>query len=172
LLIAAMAFARAGNTQESQMLVEKLMQLFPESFSIQAFSLPTTRAAIMLAKHDPAAAVALLRPEEPYDLVFADGFDYVYPAYLRGLAYFQLKQGVLAAAEFQKVLDHSGLGAGFVTGALARLQLARAQVLTHDANSARKSYEDFLVLWKNADPDLPIYKQARAEYAVLRKTAQ
>jgi hypothetical protein len=105
-------------------------------------------------------------------LVFADGFEYVYPAYLRGLAYLQLKQGALAAAEFQKVLDHSGLGGGFVTGALAKLQLARAQVLTHDTKAARKSYEDFLALWKSADPDLPIYKEARAEYAALRKTAQ
>jgi len=74
-----------------------------------------------------------------------------------------------AAAEFQKVLDHSGLGGGFVTGALAKLQLARAQVLTHDANSAQKSYEDFLALWKNADPDIPIYRQAKTECAQLRK---
>jgi tetratricopeptide (TPR) repeat protein len=172
LLIAAMAFARAGNTQQSEKLVERLTLLFPESFSIQAFSLPMTRAAIKLAEHDPAATVELLRPVEPYDLVFADGFEYVYPAYLRGLAYLQLKQGALAAAEFQKVLDHSGLGGGFVTGALAKLQLARAQVLTHDTKAARKSYEDFLALWKSADPDLPIYKEARAEYAALRKTAQ
>jgi len=172
LLIAAMAFARAGNTQESEKLVEKLNLLFPENFTVQAFSLPTARAAIELAEHDPAAAVELLRPVEPYDLVFADGFEYVYPAYLRGLAYLQLKQGALAAAEFQKVLEHSGLGGGFVTAALAKLQLARAQVLTHDTKAARKSYEDFLSLWKNADPDLPIYKKARAEYSVLRKMAQ
>jgi hypothetical protein len=78
----------------------------------------------------------------------------------------------LAAAEFRKVLDHSGVVQGFVTGALSILQLARAQVLMHDEEAARKSYEDFLALWKNADPDLPIYKQAKAEYAVLRKTAQ
>jgi len=67
------------------------------------------------------------------------------------------------------VLDHSGLGGGFVTGALAKLQLARAQVLTHNANSARKTYEDFLALWKNADPDIPIYREAKTEYAQLRK---
>jgi serine/threonine protein kinase len=172
LLIAAMAFARAGDSQQSKKLVEELNLLFPENFTVQAYSLPTARAAIKLAEHDPAAAVELLRPVEPYDLVFTGGFDRVYSAYLRGLAYLQLKQGALAAAEFQKVLDHSGLGGGFVTGALAKLQLARAQVLTHDAKAARKSYEDFLALWKNADPDLPIYKKARAEYAVLRKMAQ
>jgi Outer membrane efflux protein len=96
----------------------------------------------------------------------------MYPAYLRGLAYLQLKKGDLAAAEFRKVLDHSGVVQGFVTGALSILQLARAQVLMHDEEAARKSYEDFLTLWTNADPDLPIYKEAKAEYAVLRKTAQ
>jgi len=172
LMSAALTFARAGNAKQSQILVEKLNQLYPENFSIEAFGLPTTRAAIELAKNDPAAAVELLRPVEPYDLAYGEGFDNVYPAYLRGLAYLQLKQGILAAAEFQKVLDHSGVVAGFVTGAIAKLQLARAQVLTHDTKAARKSYEDFLMLWKNADPDLPIYKEARAEYAALRKTAQ
>ena len=108
----------------------------------------------------------------PYDLAISDSFDYAYPAYLRGLAYLQLKKGDLAAAKFRKVLDHSGVVQGFVTGALSILQLARAQVLMHDEEAARKSYEDFLALWKNADPDLPICKQAKAEHAVLRKTAQ
>jgi hypothetical protein len=75
-------------------------------------------------------------------------------------------------AEWQQVLDHSGVVQGFVTGALSILQLARAQVLMHDEEAARKSYEDFLTLWKSADPDLPIYREAKAEYATLRKTAQ
>ncbi len=171
LMLAALTFARAGNTKQSQELVEKLNQLFPHDFTIQAFSLPTMRAAIKLAESDPAAAVELLRPVEPYDLAHCVGFDNVYPAYLRGLAYLQLKQGALSAAEFKKVLDYSGLGGGFVTGALAKLQLARAQVLTHDTKAARKSYEDFLALWKNADSDLPVYKEAKAEYAVLRNVA-
>jgi DNA-binding winged helix-turn-helix (wHTH) protein len=171
LMLAALTFARAGNTKQSQELVEKLNQLFPNDFTIQTFSLPTTRAAIKLDENDPAAAVEILRPVTPYDLVINDNFACVSPAYLRGLAYLQLKQGDLAAAEFRKVLDHSGVVQGFVTGALSILQLARAQVLMHDEEAARKSYEDFLALWKNADPDLPIYKQAKAEYAVLRKAA-
>ena len=169
LSIAALAFARAGDVEQSKKLVEKLNLLFPEDFSVQAFILPATRAAIKLAENNPAAAVELLRPVEPYDFAVTDGFDYVYPAYLRGLAYLQLKQGSLAAAEFQKVLDHSGVGEGFVIGALSKLQLARAQVLTHDAGAARRSYEEFLTLWKNADPELPIYNEARAEYAGLRR---
>jgi eukaryotic-like serine/threonine-protein kinase len=138
----------------------------------QAFRLPTTRAAIKLGESDPAAAVEILRPVTPYDLVISDDFDCVYPAYLRGLAYLQHKKGDLAAAEFRKVVDHSGVVQGFVAGALYILQLARAQVLLHDEKATRKSYEDFLAFWKNADPNLPIYKQARAEYTVLRKTAQ
>ncbi|HEX8762180.1 MAG TPA: hypothetical protein VF733_00280, partial [Candidatus Saccharimonadales bacterium] len=120
----------------------------------------------------PGAAIEILRSVTPYDLAISDSFDYAYPAYLRGLAYLQLKQGNLAAAEFRKVLDHSGVVQGFVTGALSILQLARAQVLMHDEKAARKSYEDFLALWKNADSDLPIYKEAKAEYAVLRKIEQ
>jgi serine/threonine protein kinase/tetratricopeptide (TPR) repeat protein len=171
LMLAAFALARAGNTKESQKLVEKLNQLVPDDFTIQTFNLPATRAAIKLDENDPAAAIEILRPVTPYDLAFSNAFYYVYPAYLRGLAYLQLKQGDLAAAEFRKVLDHSGVGAGFVTGALSILQLARAQVVMHDEKAARKSYEDFLALWKDADSDLPIYKEAKAEYAVLRKTA-
>jgi len=172
LMLAALTFARTGNTKQSQELMEKLNQLFPYDFTIRAFSLPTTRAAIKLEENDPAAAIEILRPVTPYDLAFSDSFSYVYPAYLRGLAYLQLKEGNLAAAEFRKVLDHSGVGVGFVTSALSILQLARAQVVMHDEEAAQKSYEDFLALWKNADPDLPIYKEAKAEYAALRKTAQ
>jgi hypothetical protein len=147
-------------------------KLFPNDFTIQTFSLPATRAAIKLAQNDPAAAIEILRPLTPYDLAISGSFDNVYPAYLRGLGYLQLKKGDLAAAEFRKVLDHPGVVQGFVTGALSSPQLARAQVLMHDEEAARKSYEDFLALWKNADPDLPIYKQAKAEYAVLRKTVE
>ncbi len=172
LMLAALTFARAGNTKQSQQLVEKLNQLFPNDFTIQAFSLPTIRAAIKLQENDPAAAIEILQPVTSYDLAISDSFDYVYPAYLRGLAYLQLKKGDSAAIEFRKVFDHFGVVRGFVTGALSILQLARAQALMHDEVAARKSYEDFLALWKNADPDLPIYKEAKAEYAALRKKAQ
>ena len=172
LMLAALTFARAGNTEQSQKLVDKLNQLCPNDFTMQAFSLPATRAAIKLAQNDPAAAIEILRLLTPYDLAISGSFDNVYPAYLRGLGYLQLKKGNLAAAEFRKVLDHPGVVQGFVTGALSILQLARAQVLMHDEEAARKSYEDFLALWKSADPDLPIYKEAKAEYSALRKSAQ
>jgi serine/threonine protein kinase/DNA-binding winged helix-turn-helix (wHTH) protein len=172
LLWAALTFARAGKINQSHNLVDKLNRLFPNDFTVQAFSLPTIRAAITLDQNDPAAAIDILRPVKQYDLAISGSFDNVYPAYLRGLAYLQLKEENLAAAEFRKVLDHSAIVRGFVTGALSILQLARAQVLMHDEEAARKSYEEFLALWRNADPDLPIYKQAKAEYAVLRKSTQ
>lgn len=96
-------------------------------------------------------------------------FGNMYPTYVRGLAYLKASQGENAANEFQKVVDHPGLVLNFIIGALAHLQLARAQVMMGDKDAARKSYQDFLTLWKNADPDIPIYQQAKAEYAKLNK---
>ena len=94
----------------------------------------------------------------------------VYPAYIRGLAYLQMHEGRLAAAEFTKLLAHPGLVGTSVTGALSHLQLARADRMMGDEAAARKSYEDFLTLWKTADPDIPIYQQALAEYVELGRT--
>ncbi|WP_263354769.1 protein kinase domain-containing protein [Acidicapsa acidisoli] len=169
-IFAALAFARAGKTEQAQKLVESISQRYPNDFSVQAFLLPCVRSAMKLSEKDPSAALTILQPVEPYDLAFNDVFQYAYPAYLRGVAYLQLKRGRLAADQFRKVLDHSGVGFGFVTGSLSVLQLARAQVLMHDSGAARKSYEDFLTLWKDADPDIPIYRQAKAEYAKLPKS--
>jgi eukaryotic-like serine/threonine-protein kinase len=171
LMLAALTFARTGNAKQSQKLVEKLDQLFPSDFTIQTFNLPATRAAIKLGENDPMAAIEILQPVTPYDFGVSDSFDNLYPAYLRGLAYLQLKEGNLAAVEFRKVLDHPGVGEAFVTDALSILQLGRSQALIGDGNAARKSYQDFLTLWRDADPDLPIYKTAKAEYAALRKAA-
>jgi len=89
------------------------------------------------------------------------------PAYVRGLAYLQLGQGQAASVEFQKLLDHPAVVGRDVLGALAYLQLGRAQVMMGDKAAARKSYKDFLTIWKDADPEIPIYKQAKAEYARL-----
>ena len=98
---------------------------------------------------------------------FNFSFNGLYPAYIRGLAYLQLGEGRLAAAEFQKLVDHMGLVGIDVIGALAHLQIARAQKMMGDEASARKWYADFLNLWKDADPDIPILKEARAEFARL-----
>jgi len=170
-LSVALAFARAGDIEHAQKLADALSQDDPLNIVVQNYSLPTIRAAMKLHENDPAAAVEILRPTVKYDLAFADGFNSLYPAYIRGLAYLQMGEGRLAAAEFQKLLDHPGIVGREVIGALAHLQLARAQKLMGDQAAARKSYEGFLTLWKDADSDIPIYQQAKAEYAKLHTSS-
>src|SRR5260370_25063436 len=130
---------------------------------------PTIVAANKLPRQDRAAVIVLRRVTVKYDLAWTNSFDFVSPAYIRGLAYLKLGDGRSAAAQFQKLIDHPGLTVRHVTGPLAWLQLGRAQKMMGDEAAARKSYETFLDLWKNADPDIPIYRQAKAEYAKLRK---
>ena len=168
-LCLALAFARAGNTEQARELAGALERDSPLDTLIQNYSLPTIRAAMKLNANDPAGAIAALEPSRKYELSFNFSFNGLYPAYIRGLAYLQLGDGRLAAAEFQKLVDHRGLVGVDVIGALAHLQLARALKMMGDEAAARKSYETFLDLWKNADPDIPIYQQAKAEYAKLRK---
>jgi hypothetical protein len=135
---------------------------------VQHYFIPTIRAAIKLRQHDPAAAIDLLRGSTKYDLAFTGSF-YLYPAYIRGLAYLALGDGQSAATQFQKLIDNPGFSVRHVTGPLAWLQLGRAQKMMGNEAATRKSYETFLDLWKSADPDTPIYQQAKAEYAKLRK---
>lgn len=165
----ALAFARAGNIEQARKMADALDQDAPLDTLVQNYSLPTIRAAIKLNANDPAGAIAALQPSLKYELSFNLSFNALYPAYIRGLAYLQLGEGRLAAAEFQKLMDHRGLVATDVIGALAHLQMARAKKMMGDDASARKWYEDFLALWKDADPDVPIYQQAKAEYARLGK---
>jgi tetratricopeptide (TPR) repeat protein len=169
-LMLALVLARAGEVEQAQQLADSLDAAFPLHTSIQYYCLPTIRAAMKLQANDPAAAVELLRRTEKYELADPDSFSVLYPAYIRGLAYLQMHEGRLAAAEFKKLLAHPGLVGASVTGALSHVQLARAQRLMGEEAAARKSYEDFLTLWKDADPDVPIYQQAKAEYIELRKT--
>jgi eukaryotic-like serine/threonine-protein kinase len=125
------------------------------------------RAAIELTKNNPGKAIELLQTTTPYEMG-GESIVWLYPAYVRGQAYLKAGQGQEAAAEFQKVLDHPGIMLNFVTGALVHLQMARAQALSGDKDGARKSYQAFLELWKNADPDLQILKTAQAEYEKLK----
>jgi DNA-binding winged helix-turn-helix (wHTH) protein len=163
----ALALARSGREAEAGRLADQVSAERPEDTLVQHYFTPTIRAAIKLRQHDPAAAIDLLRGTAKYDLAFT-GFDYLYPAYIRGLAYLDLGDGRSAAAQFQKLIDNPGFSVRHVTGPLAWLQLGRAQQMTGDDAAARKSYETFLDLWQNADPDIPIYQQAKAEYAKLR----
>ena len=167
----ALIFARAGDVVRAQKLADRASRDAPLDTQVQDYCLPAIRAAIKLDANDPAGAVELLRPAEKYELAFSDPFNSIYPAYIRGLAYLQMGEGRLASAEFQKLVDHPGLVGRDIIGALSRLQIARAQKLSGKEAAAQKSYEAFLMLWKDADPDLPVYQQAKAEYAKLRLSA-
>ena len=168
-IVVALALARSGGTEQAGKLADEVSAERPEDTLVQQYFIPTIRAAIKLRQHDPAAAIDLLRDTAKYDLAFTGLWDYVYPAYIRGLAYLELGDGRSAAVQFQKLIDNPGLTVRHVIGPLAWLQLGRAQKMTGDEPAARNSYKTFLDLWKNADPDIPIYQQAKAEYAKLGK---
>jgi eukaryotic-like serine/threonine-protein kinase len=166
----ALSLARSGRTDEAERLADEVSQEAPLDTIVQKYLVPTVRAAVKLRQHDPDAAVDLLRGTIQYDLAFTQSFDYLYPAYIRGLAYLESGDGRSAAVEFQKLIDNPGLCWGYITGPLARLQLGRAERLMGDNASARESYQEFLTIWKDADRDLPIYLQAKTEYAQLKKS--
>jgi eukaryotic-like serine/threonine-protein kinase len=165
----ALSLARSGRIDEANRLTDEVSQEAPLDTIVQMYLVPTVRAAVKLQQHDPAAAIQLLRGTVQYELADTQSFDFLYPAYIRGLAYLESGDGRSAAGEFQKLIDNPGLCLGYITGPLARLQLGRAQKLMGDEAAARKSYETFLDLWKSADPDIPIYQQAKTEYAKLQK---
>jgi len=169
-MVLALSLARSGRTDEANRLADQVSQEAPLDTIAQKYLVPTVRAAVKLQHHDPNAAIDLLRETVQYDLADTDSFDYLYPAYIRGLAYLDLGDGRSATGEFQKLIDNPGLCWDYITCPLARLQLGRAERLMGDDASARESYEEFLTIWKDADPDLPIYRQAKAEYAQLKKT--
>jgi hypothetical protein len=125
--------------------------------------------SIEVARNNSSQALVDLEPATPYELGDAGAFiNYVYPAYVRGQAYLLAHQGAAATAEFQKVLDYRGVVTNFVTGALVHLQIGRAYAMTGDTAKAKAAYQDFFALWKDADPDVPILKQAKAECAKLQ----
>jgi hypothetical protein len=165
----ALALARSGRTEEAAKLADQISAQRPQDTLVQHYLVPTVRAAIQLQQHHPAAAIELLRDAEKYELAFTGSFDYLYPCYIRGLAYLQLGDGKSAAKQFQKQIDNPGFSVRHVIGPLAWLQLARAQKMMGDQPASRKSYETFQNLWKDADSNLPINQQAKAEYANLPK---
>jgi hypothetical protein len=148
-------------------LADSINKTAPVGTVVQNYLLPTIQAAIKIHAKEPAEAVKILERTRKYEFAVTVSFCDLYPAYIRGLAYLQMGEGPLAKMEFQKLLDHPGFMGHNVIGVLSRLQLARALKVSGDAAAARKSYEAFLGLWKSADPDIPIYRQAKAEYAEL-----
>ena len=165
--IAAMVLARTGEITRSEALADQLNTEYPHSTMMQYYALPTIRALIEMRKHRPAKATEALQPTLPYEFG-EQGFGNLQPAYVRGLAYLMSGQGREATTEFQKLDDYPGVVGTFVTGALARLQLARAEELSGNRDKAREHYRDFLAAWKDADADIPILKEAKAEYAKLK----
>src|SRR5208337_2030964 len=165
---AAIAFARAGYVAGAQKLADNLNQEFPLDTIVQTYWLPTIHASIFaLQRNDPQAAIKVLETAQAYELG-NQGFGILYPVYVRGLAYLKAKQGEQAAAEFKKILSHPGIAKNSPLAALSQLQLARADVMMGDMAAARKSYQDFLATWKDADPDILVLQQAKAEYAKLQ----
>ncbi len=159
----ALALALVGDLDRAQKLADSINQRFPRATLIQNYELPAVRAAMQLSANNPAEAIESLRPALQYDLASPLEFNSLFPAYLRGLAYLRMNDGHKAAVEFQKLLDHPGLVGRDVVGALALLQMARAKKISGDEAGAREYYERFLDLWKDADPDIPIYRKAKAE---------
>jgi tetratricopeptide (TPR) repeat protein len=137
---------------------------------MQGYWLPSIRAAIEISAREPAKAIELLKTAAPYELAQCEPFTVgmMYPVYLRGQAFLQARQGKEASEEFQKIIDHRGIVLNFPLGALAHLGLGRAYALQGDNAKARAAYQDFLALWKDADPDIPILQQAKTEYARLK----
>jgi len=166
-IAAGMALARAGDVAGAQSIADELNQKYPLNTIIQGYWLPTMRASIALQRNNPQDAIAALDAALPYELG-SQFFGQVYPIYVRGLAYLKAKQGQPAAAEFNKILSHRGITKNSPLGALAQLQLARAQAMNGDTPAARRSYQDFLSSWKQADAELKLFQQARAEYEKLK----
>lgn len=168
--VAALAFARAGDVAHAQNLADALNQECPQNTIVQGFWLPAIRAAVRISTKDGNRAVELLQGTAVYDMGQFPPFfvGTLYPAYVRGEAYLLARRGREAAAEFQRIIDHRGIVLNYPTGTLAYLGLARAYALQGDSERARSSYDRFLTLWKHADPDTPIFQQAKAEYAKLR----
>jgi tetratricopeptide (TPR) repeat protein len=166
--MAALALARAGDTAGAEKLAAELEKNFLLDTLVARYWLPTIRAAVALERQDPNRAIELLKAASTIELSGPTQFTILLcPVYVRGEAYLMLRDGN-AAAEFQKFIDHRGLVANFPWGALARLGLARAYALQGDTAKTRAAYQDFLGIWKDADPDIPILKEAKAEYAKLQ----
>ena len=168
-VMVALALARAGDTAGAKKLAAGLDKTFPLDTLVQRYWLPTIRAGVALEGKDPTGAIELLKVASTIELGQATNSTvFLCPVYLRGEAYLMLHDGNRAAVEFQKFIDHRGLVGNFPWGALARLSLARAYAMQGDTAKARAAYRDFLTLWKDADPDIPILKEAKAEYAKLQ----
>jgi serine/threonine protein kinase/tetratricopeptide (TPR) repeat protein len=169
-MLAALTLARSGETARAKTIVAELEKNYPSHTVLKVYWLPTIKAAVELDTDNAAQSLVFLEAAAPYELGGPPQFQMgtLYPAYIRGQAYLAAHNGAAAAAEFQKFLDHRGIVINFPLSALAHLGLARSYALSGDTAKAKTAYNDFLTLWKDADPDIPILKQAKAEYVKLQ----
>jgi eukaryotic-like serine/threonine-protein kinase len=169
-LVAALTLARTGDASRAKALVGELEKNYPLNTVLKLYWLPCINAAVALSTGNSLQASVDLETAAPYDLASPPPLQMgtLYPAYLRGQAYLLTHNGSAAATEFQKLVDHRGIVVNFVTASLAHLQIGRAYAMAGDTAKAKAAYQDFLKLWKDADPDIPIYKAAKAEYAKLQ----
>jgi serine/threonine protein kinase/tetratricopeptide (TPR) repeat protein len=178
---AALAFAMAGDSAKAEALAKSLDEHYPLDTQMQSLWLPAIRAQLAFERNDSNGSLTLLQAALPLEfgnINFLNNLSCLYPTYIRGQAYLAAGQGSAAAAEFQKIVDHSGMVWNCWTGALAHLGIARANAMQAkdsqgaEADAARThalaAYKDFLTLWKGADPDIPIYQQAKNEYEKLQ----
>ena len=170
MVLSALALARIGDTARAKVISQKLQKDNPSNTILNGYWLPTINAAVEIKEGRLDRALAILEPTLLYELAGEDLMysGPLYPAYLRGQAYLMMHNGPAAAAEFQKLLDHRGIVLNYSLGALAHLQLGRAYAMQGDTAKAKAAYQNFLALWKEADPDISILKQAKGEYAKLQ----
>jgi tetratricopeptide (TPR) repeat protein len=167
-VVAALALARTGDTVKAQTMVDELSKRWPLNTMLNGYWFPTIRAAIELNRKQIDKAVDFVRVASTYELGQPFPLSTLYPAYVRGEAYLKAGEGPNAVREFQKVIDHHNIVVNFVLGSLSHLQLGRAKAMSGDREGARNAYQDFFTLWKDADPDIPIFIAAKAEYAKLQ----
>ena len=167
-LQAALALARTGNTSQARMMAGDLQKDTPANTILNCYWLPTIRAAADINQGNASSAIQLLQTASPYELGSPPPLGNLYPVYVRGQAFLRARQGSAAVVEFQKLLDHAGIVQNFLLGSLAHLGLARSYALGGDTAKSRIAYQDFFAVWKDADPDIPILKEAKAEYAKLQ----
>ena len=166
--LVALALARAGDIARARAIAQDLSQQFPNDIWLASYWLPSIRAAIEIERKNPARAIQALEISRPYELGGDPiTLDTLYPVYLRGQAYLMQKNGGEAVAEFQKIIDHRGRVANGALGALAHLQLGRAYALSSDTAKAKSAYQEFLALWKDADANSLLLREAAAEYSRL-----
>jgi tetratricopeptide (TPR) repeat protein len=170
-ILSALVLARVGDSAQAAKLADEFARQYPQDTLVNSYWLPVIRAAIELSRNHGDKAIEVLQATGPYELgspPFPSVGATLYPVYVRGLAYLRLGRGKEAAGEFQKIIDHPGVVVNFITAALAHLGVARAYALQGDTAKSRTAFDEFFTLWKDADPDIPILKQARAEYAKLQ----